>query len=347
MNPEATEWMKQTKAVTKALSDELNADVLLYSGPIDEPLASRVIEICAVAPRRDNVVLLLASAGGDANAGYRIGRCLQRVFKRIAVVIGGPCKSAGTLVALCADELVLSDYAELGPLDVQLWRDDEMFARRSGLTPTQALLSLAQYGHSTFRTHFVRMRFDMLLSTKMSAEIASQMSIGAFKEIYAQIDPMRLGEIDRAMKVAQAYGERLSRERKNVKPEALMNLLTGYPSHEFVIDRQEAASLFYRVRAPSQREGELLALFTTFTREPADRPEDGFVDFLSAADKQENAAEGTPANEGNGHVAEASGDGSAVEGAGAEVGGADRSDKQDDGADGSPARAASAKGARR
>jgi hypothetical protein len=40
----------------------------------------------------------------------------------------------------------------------------------------------------------------------------------------------------------------------NLKPDALSRLVAQYPSHSFVIDRDEAQSLFQTVRAPSEFE---------------------------------------------------------------------------------------------
>ncbi len=251
-----------------AVAGERGADVLLYAGPIAYPRDDEVIDLCKCRSRRENVVLVLSTFGGDADAAYRIARCLQRSFKKITVLLDGVCKSAGTMLVLGSDELVLSDHAELGPLDVQILKDDDIVGRRSGLTPTQALLSLAGLTEDTFRKHFLSMRFEVQLTTKMSAQIASEMAIGVFKEIYAQIDPIRLGEIDRAMNIAAAYGERLVRGRGNAKEDALGRLLAAYPSHEFVIDREEAGELFNSVRAPTDAEQALLTHLGRVVRFP-------------------------------------------------------------------------------
>src|SRR5262249_45958589 len=50
---------------------------------------------------------------------------------------------------------------------------------------------------------------------------------------------------------------RLDKKYNNLKPNGLDRLIADYPSHEFVIDRAEAESLFKRVRSPSDNEGKL------------------------------------------------------------------------------------------
>jgi hypothetical protein len=158
------------------------------------------------------------------------------------------CKSAGTLIAVGADELIMSDFAELGPLDVQLPEKDELAKISSGLNVDEALRSLKSETFSFF--HSIRDEgINAGLSTKMAAELASNLSIQFITPIVAQIDPLRVGATRRAVKIALAYGERLLERAKNLKsPNALINLIQGYPDHGFVIDYQEAGSLFKAVR---------------------------------------------------------------------------------------------------
>jgi hypothetical protein len=73
--------------------------------------------------------------------------------------------------------------------------------------------------------------------------------------IYSQIDPMRLGEVQRAMMIAYHYGERLA--KGNLKEDSLAVLVSGYPSHGSVIDRDEARNLFKSVRPPTKDEGKI------------------------------------------------------------------------------------------
>lgn len=92
----------------------------------------------------------------------------------------------------------------------------------------------------------------------MAAEMASKLTSNMFNPIYAQIDPVKLGETSRANAIGFEYGQRLNVTANNLKKDALVRLITSYPSHSFVIDRKEAADLFQRVRAPNEMETTLL-----------------------------------------------------------------------------------------
>lgn len=80
------------------------------------------------------------------------------------------------------------------------------------------------------------------ISTRSAAQIAASLVAGLLEPIAAQIDPHRLGEAIRAINIANYYGTRLA--TSNVKSEALDRLISGYPTHTFVIDINEAKTLF-------------------------------------------------------------------------------------------------------
>ena len=84
------------------------------------------------------------------------------------------------------------------------------------------------------------------------------------------------------MMIAHDYGERLSTD--NVKPEALNQLVAGYPSHSFVIDRKEAETLFRRVRRPTDEEKALIALNSSLLY-AGSMPNDATMQYLSGTRK--------------------------------------------------------------
>ena len=124
------------------VAEQLDADVIYFEGSISQILAHRIISECNARRRRTNVLFIMVTLGGDPNAAYRIARCLQMNYTKFLFYAPFHCKSAGTLVATGAHELVISNQGELGPLDVQLSKKDELVERQSGLTVTDTLNSL-------------------------------------------------------------------------------------------------------------------------------------------------------------------------------------------------------------
>ena len=243
----------------KAVAAERNADVIFYAGPIDEPSDFRFVGKVKKFKAKKNAVLVLTTHGGSADAAFRMMRCLHNHYGdgEISLFVPNLCKSAGTLMAVGADKLIMSDTAELGPLDVQVRKPDEVGEFASGLTPLQALSALRAEAFNSFEQHFLmlRERSGRQITAKTAADIAAKLTVGWFQPIYEQLDPMRLSETQRAMMIGWEYGTRLT--RGNIDVEGLGRLITEYPSHGFIIDRMEAAEIFEDVVGPTEAEGRL------------------------------------------------------------------------------------------
>lgn len=234
-----------------ALSD---SDILVYTGHINREGFERVVSECP-SERRKKVLLVLETLGGDADAAYRIARFLRRSYEHFTVFVPGLCKSAGTLLCVGAHEIVMSETGELGPLDVQVRNPEELADYGSGLDMPQAIGVLRDNARETLHATLISLVSGGRLPTKRSAEIATNVTVGLFAPIFAQIDPSRLGRNARALSIARQYAARIG---VNVATDqTLVRLVAGYPSHSFAIDRDEAAELFQRVRPPTRAESEL------------------------------------------------------------------------------------------
>jgi len=250
-------------AVCRGFINKTGSDLIAFASPVNDAATNMIRQVCAVKNDRERAVLLLTTPGGDADAAFRIARTLRRRYKHVTIVIHGECKSAGTLIALCADDLVMSDTGELGPLDVQLERQTEIGGPpQSGLDLTQALRVLEENAIQSFRAHVLEIRMGSKLSTKLACKLAAELTNGVYRYIYEQIDPVRLGEIHRKIVIANEYGGRLA--SGNVKDGAVAALVAQYPSHGFVIDREEAQDLFHKVRPPNEDELSVLEALPPF-----------------------------------------------------------------------------------
>ena len=105
---------------------------------------------------------------------------------------------------------------------------------------------------------------------KTASEIAVQLVASWLNPIAEQIDPLRLGEAQRAIAIAKEYGVRIG--SKNLNPGALDTLVEGYPSHSFVIDQEEADKLFKNVRSIEEKELEIAEGLSPHTHDPSKEP---------------------------------------------------------------------------
>ena len=216
--------------------------------------------------------------GGSVDAAYRIAVALQgRYQKRFRVFVPGMCKSAGTLIAVGAHELVMSEHGELGPLDVQLGYGG------SGLNVSDALEALNDLAFAAFDTFYEELigRYEGLLS-HTAVEVAKDLTINLYSPVYARIDPMYIGESYRAMMVASYYGQRLLKAGRNIDEDGLKSIIWDYVSHEYVINRQEAGDLFHAVDEPDNLETELACALGELALEEVG--EEPIIDFLATGD---------------------------------------------------------------
>jgi len=253
-------------------------DLLVFSGSIDDDNSDAFISsILACEHRRKKVVFFLCTYGGDPHAAYRMARVLRRCYPEdIRILIGSQCKSAGTLIALCADSLGFSDFGELGPLDTQLSRPDEVLQRASGLEVFSTLQYLTDHAFSCFEQNMLSIisKSGQTVSTRLASEIASKLATGLLKPITAQLDPYRIGIAQRGLDVTKRYGIRIANV-KNVRSDAdtlVDHLVKDYPTHAFVIDKEEAAILFQNVDGFSGSEQAVFDQLKTRLVRPSDDP---------------------------------------------------------------------------
>lgn len=295
------------RGAVKRACEELKADILLLNAPMS-PGASGLLrsQIEAKEPQQQRVVVLLVTSGGLADEAYRCARLLQDVYECVTVCVPGWCKSAGTLLAIAANDLIIGPRGELGPLDVQITKRDELFDRDSGLISSAALDRLREEAFGFFEQFMLQIiaKSQNAVTFRTAADIASNMTVGALAPIFDKVDPLRLGADARAMEIGSAYAQRLNLGAENLKSaEALNMLLNGYPSHSFVIDYQEAEELFTRVQPLQGSLYEVVSLLGALATAPRD---EAVILFLDGADdgnahaEEPNAGEAAEAAAGPG-----------------------------------------------
>jgi Periplasmic serine proteases (ClpP class) len=252
------------KRPTKAASNEPSAgeadgyegyDAIIMNGLVEDTLFAQLSKTLGEGRKSDKAVVALVTYGGLANAAYRISRLLQNMYDDVVIFVPSLCKSAGTLIATSGSKLVISPFGEIGPLDVQLPERDEIGERKSGLTMRSALEDLRTQSFELFSDFMMEIkgRSSNNVSFRLAAELARDVTTGLMGKVYEQVHPDVLGKDFRDLSIATKYGERLNKKFGNLKPDGISRLVHDYPSHDFVIDHQEAKEIFERVELPNPR----------------------------------------------------------------------------------------------
>ncbi|MDX7898430.1 SDH family Clp fold serine proteinase [Aeromonas media] len=246
--------------VAQEPSEFFDCDVISYYGVIDKVgyiNLSEIIEGKILSDTKSkDVILVLVTPGGDPDAGFRIGRALNHHYEKVTILIPDICKSAGTLIAVAANELIIGDLGELGPLDIQLRKTDEIGELTSTLDIFKSITELQNRTLDCFRHYVTDIKYGSGIGTKLASEIASNLTKAVISPISAQIDPIKIGEHHRALQIAKQYAYRLNECADNLQHNALKRLVEGYPCHSFVIDRREARKIFKRVKGTETPEEE-------------------------------------------------------------------------------------------
>jgi hypothetical protein len=118
------------QACVAKLEAAFDAHLICYVGGIDTQIERNdTLGFCDLLhriPKGSNVDLLLHTPGGEIDAAEKLMSLVRAVAVkgRLRVIVPDFAKSAGTLMALAADKIVMSDASELGPIDPQVVRHD-------------------------------------------------------------------------------------------------------------------------------------------------------------------------------------------------------------------------------
>jgi hypothetical protein len=209
----------------------------------------------------DALDVVLASHGGQIDAAYLLARELKRRFASVTIFVPLCAKSAATLVCLAADDLVLGDLGELGPLDPQRneHRIEDATVPTSALTSSRTLSELNECALRLFDATLERLARSGRMRPFDAADRAASFVGRTLAPLYARVDLVRLAEQSHGVQLSGEYiGRVLRRFRPTLPPEVAARLadrlVTRYPSHGFVLDREELAELGVPHRAPAAEE---------------------------------------------------------------------------------------------
>ena len=102
---------------------------------------------------------------------------------------------------------------------------------------------------------------SLQITLKTALEAAAAFAAGVFQPVSASSGPIRRGEDSGATRIIHEYGARLIGTAKNLREDALRELVSGYPSYQFNTDWKGAGEkLFQDVRELGPAERELMEL---------------------------------------------------------------------------------------
>lgn len=113
-----------------------NRDVLVYAVDVSKgrnPISINYQDLLPFQDQLSNlkgaaVDLILETPGGSGETAEDIVKMLRGKYQSVGVIVPGMAKSAGTLIAMAADEILMDKNSALGPIDAQITWQGKTFS---------------------------------------------------------------------------------------------------------------------------------------------------------------------------------------------------------------------------
>jgi Serine dehydrogenase proteinase len=210
----------------------------------------------AIFPTK-KISLILYTMGGNTMAAWNLVGMLRMFCDELEIIVPARARSAGTLMCLGADRVLMTKQATLGPIDPSL--AGPLNPQIPGAAPdARAPVSVeAVRGY----IEMAKQDFGVKGSTEM-AEVLNQLS--------NKVHPLVLGSIFRSRSQIQALARELlkSQVKDATKTKKIIDFLCSESgSHDYTINRREAKQLGLTVENPSQDFYDLLKSWMATIRE--------------------------------------------------------------------------------
>ena len=174
----AREW---ATARLRAIEDMLKADALTILSPINSGLEHLVkVAVEAREERRQTLAVILDTPGGVVEVVERIVRVLRHHYDHVKFVIPDRAMSAGTILALSGDDILMDYHSCLGPIDPQLVIGDRLVPALSYLSQFDALIEKSRTEALSTAEVVLLQKLD--LAELHQFELARDLSIDLIKQ---------------------------------------------------------------------------------------------------------------------------------------------------------------------
>jgi ClpP class serine protease len=130
------ELSAERKMQLKRISTLRGRDVLAFAADITKNIQQISIDYSDLLPFTDQLSnlkgkqldLVLETPGGSGEVAEDLVKAMRGQYEDVAVIVPGYAKSAGTIMAMAADEILLGPHSGLGPIDAQIFYQGKRFS---------------------------------------------------------------------------------------------------------------------------------------------------------------------------------------------------------------------------
>ncbi len=213
---------EKTQRIVRRFDELIDGTFLTYwtsdAGSICPNDVQAMYEALKTMQPTGRITLFVKTAGGDGQSTLRLIHLLREHADGLTVLIPLECASAGTMLALGADEIQMGPLAFLTPIDTSL---------EHPMGPVDPRNEPATVGHD-----------ELQRVVGLWEKHSPQTDVNPFQELYKYMHPLVIGAVDRATSLSIRLCTEILRYHLTDKQEAerIANALNAdYPSHEYPI----------------------------------------------------------------------------------------------------------------
>lgn len=214
---------------------------------------------------------ILESPGGSADLAYMLIRVLRENFEKVNIIIPFWAKSAATLFALGGSTIIMDEFGQFGPLDVQLKVDDELPDSEpiSGLIDEYSLTTVENRGIELYQRMMLtllkrsnnqnkdQVDIDIRIKKTILSKQVFEYIFNLYKPLFEQIDPYKIGEKSRSLAIAERYAERIleeyNKENLKVSIEDIVDFMVhDCPDHGYIVDYSIMSKFLVNVKKANE-----------------------------------------------------------------------------------------------
>ena len=231
-----------TKNLIPKIEKARNSKVITYVTGDRQPFVTKVADdIIPIFARhlekigkQNKISLFLYTRGGDMITPIRLIKLMRSYADEIEMIIPYRAHSAGTLISIGADKIVMGRLGELSPVDPSTGHP---FNPENPINKKQKMEISVEDLNSYF------------LLAKEKAGVKDEQMVNVFEDLTAKIHPLSLGNAYRATRMAKQITEKLllmhfDATNDKEKIDSIVKEITGdICIHGYPITRDEAESL--------------------------------------------------------------------------------------------------------
>jgi len=263
----------EKEGLIKKIEEQRNSRIIVYITGDRQPFITRIADdvipiinrhlnnILKTSEPKENlrISLFIYTRGGDMVTPLKIVKLIRSYCDEFEVLVPYKCHSAGTLIALGADRIVMGRLGELSPVDPTTMHP---YNPQNPLNPQQRLEVSVEDLNSYF-----------LLAREM-AKVKEEEMDKVFTNLVEKIHPLSLGNAYRAYRMGKMIVEKLLEipKAKKFSKEEIKKIVEEITSkiciHGYPITRDEAESLGLPIeKTKGEFEKDLWNLYEIYEKE--------------------------------------------------------------------------------